>query len=216
MVLQGLSGIELLGEISNAAHSQGATVRVRFTSMLQLESAHAARVANVLVLDGETLDVDGVQLVHRLTSTGNCSKIIVLVDAQGEGQQVIEYLRAGARGLVFRDGPAEELVDAIRTVARGHVFISPPIASYIIDSLLRHLPSGAYASAVCLEQLTRREQEIFDLLTTGMSNAEIAAALSVSEKTVKFHVSNILSKLHLRSRVQAVVYAASRKEDRRA
>lgn len=124
-----------------------------------------------------------------------------------DDERLLGYLRAGVQGLLRRDGPTEEVARAVHAVARGDVFITPPIARYVIDSLIRHVPISLGSDPRVLETLTPREREIFELLATGMSNAEIAKALSAAEKTIKFHVSNILGKLRLRNRVQAVTYA---------
>src|SRR5690606_9066913 len=116
-------------------------------------------------------------------------------------------LRAGVAGLLSPDTPGGELVAAVRTVAAGEVVVAPAILRRLLDRLLSLTPQPPPALARRLEVLTGREREVLVQIARGRSNQEIARALSVSETTVKTHVGNLLTKLGLRDRVQAVVLA---------
>ena len=124
----------------------------------------------------------------------------------GLDEYVFEALRAGASGFLLKDAPAEELIDAIRLVARGGGLLAPAITRSVIAEFARRSPAGAPAASAA-DELTEREREVLMLLTRGRSNSEIAADLVVSEATVKTHVANVLMKLGVRDRVQAVIFA---------
>jgi DNA-binding NarL/FixJ family response regulator len=121
-------------------------------------------------------------------------------------EYVYEALRAGASGFLLKDVPADQLVAGIHVVARGEALLAPSITRRLIEEFAQNAPVDR-APPKELDELTPREHEVFKLMARGMSNAEIAAELIVSETTVKTHVARILMKLHLRDRVQAVVYA---------
>jgi DNA-binding NarL/FixJ family response regulator len=124
-------------------------------------------------------------------------------------EYVYEALRAGASGFLLKDVPAEQLVAGIHVVARGEALLAPSITRRLIEEFAKNQPVER-ATPKEVEELTAREMEVFKLIARGMSNAEVAAELIVSETTVKTHVARILMKLHLRDRVQAVVYAYRR------
>jgi DNA-binding NarL/FixJ family response regulator len=121
-------------------------------------------------------------------------------------EYVYEALRAGASGFLLKDVPAEQLVNGIRVVAEGEALLAPSITRRLIEEFAQNAPVD-HTPPKELEELTPRELEVFKLIARGMSNAEIAKELFVSETTVKTHVARVLMKLHLRDRVQAVVYA---------
>src|ERR671927_1537198 len=121
-------------------------------------------------------------------------------------EYVYDALRAGASGFLLKDVPAEQLVDGIRVVAEGDALLAPSVTKRLIQEFSRGAVAQQSAPAA-LEELTPRELEVFKLIARGMSNAEIAAELVVSETTVKTHVARVLMKLGLRDRVQAVVLA---------
>jgi DNA-binding NarL/FixJ family response regulator len=121
-------------------------------------------------------------------------------------EYVYEALRAGASGFLLKDVPAEQLVAGIHVVAQGEALLAPSITRRLIEEFAQNAPMDRTPPKE-LSELTPRELEVFKLVARGMSNAEIAAELIVSETTVKTHVARILMKLHLRDRVQAVVYA---------
>ena len=118
----------------------------------------------------------------------------------------MEALRAGASGFLLKDAPPAELVRAVRVVAAGDALLSPSVTRQQLDRVVPRLPSSQPAPKM-LRELTDREGEVLRLVAQGLSNAEIADRLVVSEATVKTHVSHILEKLDLRDRVQAVVVA---------
>jgi DNA-binding CsgD family transcriptional regulator len=118
-----------------------------------------------------------------------------------------EALRAGASGFLLKDVPPERLADGIRLVAEGEALLAPSITKRLIAEFAAAAPAAAAAPPPVLDELTARELEVFKLVAHGLSNAEIAAELIVSETTVKTHVARVLMKLGLRDRVQAVVPA---------
>jgi DNA-binding NarL/FixJ family response regulator len=123
-------------------------------------------------------------------------------------EYVIEAVRAGASGFLLKDSPPEELVTAIRIVAGGDAIVAPSVTRRLLDRFATRLPAVRDAGPPPgLDTLTEREREVLGHVARGMSNAEIAAELVVSETTIKTHVGNVLAKLGLRDRVQAVVYA---------
>jgi DNA-binding NarL/FixJ family response regulator len=132
---------------------------------------------------------------------------VLILTTFGLDDYIIEALRAGASGFLLKDAPVEELVRAVRAVAAGDAQLSPAVTKRLLDQVARRLPAAVQRATGALADLTEREGEVLRLLAVGMSNAEIAAALFVSEPTVKTHVSSVLQKLGLRDRVQAVIYA---------
>jgi DNA-binding NarL/FixJ family response regulator len=122
-------------------------------------------------------------------------------------EYIVEALRAGASGFITKDVPTDELVRAVRIVAAGEALLTPAVTRQLLDRVARRLPAAVGHTSESLAELTDREREVLELLARGMSNAEIADALVVGDATVKTHVSNVLMKLGLRDRVQAVVLA---------
>ncbi|MFD4124556.1 LuxR C-terminal-related transcriptional regulator [Streptomyces globisporus] len=131
--------------------------------------------------------------------------IVMLRDDRVE--RILDYLRSDVRGFVCHNAPLRELVTAVRVVFRNEAFLPYGIAALIIEGILPHLPRPDPGPSPSMSELTPREREIFRLMASGISNAEIADACSLSQKTVKFHVSNILRKLGMKNRIQAVVRA---------
>jgi DNA-binding NarL/FixJ family response regulator len=132
---------------------------------------------------------------------------VLILTTFGLDDYIIDALRAGASGFLLKDAPTQEVVDAVRAVAAGDAVLSPGITRQLLDQVGRRLPGAVSRAPGPLAELTDREQEVLRLLAAGLTNAEIAGALVVSEATVKSHVSNLLGKLGLRDRVQAVIYA---------
>jgi DNA-binding NarL/FixJ family response regulator len=122
-------------------------------------------------------------------------------------EYVLSALRAGASGFLLKDVPPEDLVDAIKVVAAGDALLAPSVTRRLLDRFAASLPDPSAARPAALDTLTARELEVLGLVARGMSNAEIAEHLVVSETTVKTHVGRLLFKLDLRDRVQAVVLA---------
>jgi DNA-binding NarL/FixJ family response regulator len=121
-------------------------------------------------------------------------------------EYVYEAMKAGASGFLLKDVRPEQLAEAVRVVAGGEALLAPAITRRLVEEFVRRPPPGSGAPAA-LAELTERELEVLKLVAAGLSNAEIAASLFVSEATVKTHVTHILTKLRLRDRVQAVVLA---------
>jgi len=115
-------------------------------------------------------------------------------------------MKAGASGFLLKTAPPAKLADAVRTVAAGEALLAPAITRRLIEEYVRRPPPGETIPGR-LDELTEREREVLQLIARGLSNTEIAAALFVSDATVKTHINHLLQKLHLRDRVQAVVLA---------
>ena len=156
---------------------------------------------DVVLLDLVMPGGGGVAALPRLLALTPAPKVIVLTSF-GADDQALAAVRAGASGWLGKDVPPSELESAIRTVARGGSVLDPAVASRVLAEVSN--PSGGDAG---LDQLTAREREVLALLGQGLSNRDLAAALFVAEKTVKTHVSSILSKLHLTDRTQAALFA---------
>ena len=163
---------------------------------------------DVVLMDIRMPRMDGVEATRRIAGQGRDGPARVLVLTTFDlDEYVVEALRAGASGFLLKDVPADELVQAIRVVAEGAAMLAPSVTRRLLDMYATHLPTGNEAPPVTLKTLTEREVEVLKLVARGLSNAEIAAELFVSETTVKTHVGHVLTKLGLRDRVQAAVYA---------
>jgi DNA-binding NarL/FixJ family response regulator len=170
-----------------------------------IQQAAQAR-PDVVLMDIRMPRLDGVEATRRLVSADpvGAPKVIILTTFDLD-EYVVEALRAGASGFLLKDVPPEDLVDAIRVVAGGEALLAPSVTRRLLDRFAQ-LPSAATAPSG-LDQLTDRELDVLRQLARGLSNAEIAEALFVSETTVKTHVGRVLMKLGLRDRVQVVVLA---------
>ncbi len=186
-VLEATGQMEVVGEASSGEEA--------------LEQARR-RDPDVVLMDVRMPGMDGIEATRRMPR----QKVLILTTF-GLDEYIIEALRAGASGFLLKDAPVEELVGAVRAVAAGDAQLSPAVTKRLLDQVARRLPAPVNRDADALAQLTEREREVLRLLAVGMSNAEIGEALVVSEPTVKTHVSNVLAKLGLRDRVQAVIYA---------
>ena len=159
-------------------------------------------VPDVVLMDLIMPDMDGVEATRRVKQASPRSQVVV-VTSYHEDEHIFPALRAGALSYLLKDLGPEELASAIRKAAAGEAVLHPRVAARVIKEL-----QGARAEKVNpFTELSERELEVLKLIADGMSNAEMAAKLVLSEKTIKGHVSNILSKLHLADRTQAAVYA---------
>ncbi len=168
-----------------------------------IEKTHAL-TPDVVVMDVRMPRLDGVAATHRICAETS-AKVLVLTMFDVD-EYVYDALRAGASGFLLKDVRRDELAAAVRVVAAGEALLAPTVTRRLIAELTeRGRPRPELACR--LGELTERERDTLRQLARGLSNAEVAAALTVSEHTVKTHVSSVLSKLGLRDRVQAVVFA---------
>lgn len=190
MVLDAQDDIHVIGEASDGESAVAAVTEL---------------LPDVVLMDVRMPGVDGIGATTRITESGVPSRVLVMTTFDLD-EHVLGALRAGASGFLLKDTPPIDLVSAIRSIAAGDAVVSPKVTKrllsrFISDEAVPHRDPGM------LDVLTEREREVLGLLATGLSNAEIAASLVLSEATVKTHVGRILTKLGLRDRVQAVVLA---------
>jgi RNA polymerase sigma factor (sigma-70 family) len=188
-ILEGDEQIEVVGEAGDGA-----------------ETIEVARSTDpdVVLMDIRMPNLDGITATRALTERGERPRVLVLTTFALE-EYVYDALRAGASGFLVKDAPPDQLLRAVHVVSGGDALLDPSITRTVIDRFTR-TPAPHELSAK-LEELTEREREIFQLVAGGLSNAEIARQLVVSEGTVKTHVAHILRKLDVRDRIQAVIYA---------
>jgi DNA-binding NarL/FixJ family response regulator len=161
---------------------------------------------DVTLMDIRMPVLDGIAATRQLVSEGVPTRVLVLTTFDLD-EYVFEALRAGASGFLLKDAPAEELAAAIRVVASGDSLLAPGVTRRVIDAFVRRPVATRPPQDPRLSRLTKREVEVLGLLARGLSNLDIATLLFVSEATTKTHVSNVLAKLGLRDRVQAVIFA---------
>jgi len=189
MILESEPEIEVVGE---AADGLTAVLAARETQ------------PDVILMDVRMPNVDGLEATRRLLDGKDEGPRILILTTFDLDEYVYEALRAGASGFLLKDTPPEQLVDGIRAVANGEALLAPTVTKRLIEEftrMARRTPPPA------VEQLTPRELEVLKLVARGLSNAEIAHELTLSETTIKTHVTHVLAKLGLRDRVQAVVLA---------
>jgi len=163
---------------------------------------------DVVLMDIRMPVMDGIAATRALAGPGveNPAKVLILTTF-GLDEYVVEALRAGASGFLLKDAPPDDLVEAIRIVAAGEALLAPSVTRRLLDRVASRLPPARENAIPALSELTERELEVLKLVARGLSNAEIAEKLVVSETTIKTHVSRVLAKLEIRDRVQAVILA---------
>jgi DNA-binding NarL/FixJ family response regulator len=160
---------------------------------------------DVVVMDIRMPRLDGIEATRRLQSQPSPPRVLVLTTFDLD-EYVYEALRAGASGFMLKDAPPSQLIEAVRSVARGDTLLAPAVTRRLVEKFVSR-PTGDEDARARYGELTEREQEVLVLVARGLSNAEIASSLFLSEATVKTHITRLLSKLGLRDRVQAVVFA---------
>jgi NarL family two-component system response regulator LiaR len=183
--------IEVVGEASNGVEA--------------IELARSTQ-PDVILLDLVMPELDGIQAIPRIIQCSSQSRIIILTSF-GEEERVLPAIRSGAQGYLLKDIPPNELARAVREVFLGRVQLHPEVARKLMSAVVAKEEPDVSRTAPSEDGLTEREQEVLHLIADGMNNRLIAEKLVISEKTVKTHVSNILSKLHLDDRTQAAIYA---------
>ena len=190
MILRADPGLEVVGEAGDGIEAVALARELR---------------PDVVLMDVRMPRVDGIEATRRLMLEPEPPRVLVLTTFDLD-EYVYGALRAGASGFLLKDAPEEQLAAAIRIAADGGALFSPAVTRRLIERFAdQEAPGGR--TPVRLEELTGREVEVLRLMARGLSNAEIAAELVVSDHTVKTHVARILSKLDLRDRTQAVIAA---------
>jgi DNA-binding NarL/FixJ family response regulator len=196
MVLDSQADLEVVGE---AADGVAAVARVA-----ELEP-------EIVLMDVRMPSMDGVEATRRIVATGSPSRVIILTTFDLD-EYAYAALQAGASGFLLKDAPPADLLSAIRAVASGDAVVAPSTTRRLLEKVVRRLPPATDDRPPDPRhaELTPREREVLLAVARGLSNAEVADLLVLSEATVKSHVGRILSKLELRDRVQIVVYAYER------
>ena len=194
MVLEAEEDIAVVGEASDGT-----------SALAQAKALHP----DVILMDVRMPGMNGIEATERIARECPGTRVLILTTFDLD-EYAFAGLRAGASGFLLKDTRPAELAEAIRTVASGEAVVSPRITQRMLEMFASSLPNSgtpAQASDPRIDSLTPREKEILVLMSQGMSNAEIAEHLVVSATTVKTHVGNVLAKLDVRDRVQAVVVA---------
>jgi DNA-binding NarL/FixJ family response regulator len=159
----------------------------------------------VVLMDIQMPGLDGLEATRRILADADSHTRVLILTTFEHDDYVFQALQLGASGFLLKTAPPEDLITAVRVVARGEALLSPSVTRRVIQEVTRH--HRRVPRPPDLDRLTQRELEVLRLVAEGLTNAEIAAQLYVSEATVKTHTSNVLSKLGLRDRVQAVIFA---------
>ncbi|HYP58804.1 MAG TPA: response regulator transcription factor [Thermomicrobiales bacterium] len=192
MILESEPDIEVVGEAEDGAKA--------------VSQVRALR-PDVVLMDVQMPNMDGLEATRQIAALDLPDPVRVLILTTFERDEYIfEALRSGASGFMLKNAAPEELIEAVRIVAGGNSLLAPSVTRRVIEEFAKG-PAPAAVDTSRLQVLTEREAEVLALLARGKSNAEIANELYVGEATVKTHISNMLTKLNLRDRVQAVVFA---------
>ncbi len=189
MILDAEQDVTVIGEAADGAEA---------LRMVKLERP------DLVLMDVQMPGVDGLEATRQINDLADPPRVLILTTFERD-DYVFTALRNGASGFILKNAPAEQLLDAVRTVAAGEALLAPSVTRRLVEEFARR-PAVAAATDE-LSRLTERELDVLKLLARGRSNSEIADELFVGEATVKTHVSNVLTKLALRDRVQAVVFA---------
>jgi DNA-binding NarL/FixJ family response regulator len=188
-ILSAHPGIEVVGEAGTGADAVARAVELG---------------PDVVCMDVQMPDMDGLEATRRIVAEPSLHAAVVILTTFNREDYLLEALRAGAVGYVLKNSRPEQLVDAVRSAAAGDGLLAPEVTRAVIARAVTPRPEAVAAPP---PGLTEREAEVLALVARGLTNDEIAAQLVVGRATVKTHVSNVLAKLGLRDRVQAVVYA---------
>ena len=189
-ILAGQNDIDVVGEAEDGQQA--------------VDAAEALR-PDVILMDIRMPGIDGIEATRRIAARGLPTRILVLTTFDVDAY-VYDAMKAGASGFLLKTAPPRQLAEAVRTVAAGDALLAPSVTRRLVEQFVRRPPPGTTVPPG-LEDLTERELDVLRLIAKARSNAEIAAALVVSEATVKSHVNRILGKLALRDRAQAIVFA---------
>jgi DNA-binding NarL/FixJ family response regulator len=191
MILEAEGGIDVVGEAGDGLEA----------------IAEARRLEpDIVLMDVRMPELDGIEATRRLLAGGAGKTKVVMLTTFDMDEYVYDALHAGASGFLLKDVPPEQLIAGIHAVASGDALLAPSITRRLIEEFVRSAPAKT-STPPGVGDLTARELEVLKALARGLSNAEIAGELFVSETTVKTHVGHVLMKLDLRDRVQAVVLA---------
>jgi DNA-binding NarL/FixJ family response regulator/class 3 adenylate cyclase len=192
MILDAEESMEVVGEAANGKEAVAEALRLR---------------PHVVLMDVRMPELDGIEATRSLLGREGADTKVVMLTTFDMDEYVYDALRAGASGFLLKDVPPEQLVEGIRAVASGDALLAPAITRRVIEEFVRRPPGSPRELPSVVEELTPREREVLERIARGRSNAEIAQELFVSETTVKTHVAHVLTKLGVRDRVQAVVFA---------
>ncbi|MDJ0357160.1 response regulator transcription factor [Paenarthrobacter sp. PH39-S1] len=193
LILEGEESIVVVGEACDGAEAVAKAALLR---------------PDVVLMDVRMPIMDGIAATRKITAGGGCARIIILTTFDLD-EYAFAGLQAGASAFLLKDVAPAELIRAIHLVASGDAVVAPRVTQRLLENFVRSRPprNGQESKDPLLAELTRRETEVLQAIAEGLSNAEIAHTFFLSEATVKTHVRRILTKLHLRDRVQVVVYA---------